>query len=207
MAQATPRDQPAVALRSHVNHLRALLAVATLAVVGLTAVVAILMTDDERDTSGRPENPLCALTPTERHRVQALSSLSPAQLAAALGRGIGPAPPPGTPYHGDPGIFGPPPNTPYDGDPGIFGPPPSTPYDGDPGIFGPPGTPHDGDWGCLPAPSQRAGFATETKDETRTSVAVTQSSGGTEFRSKASEYGTSAGQPAPGARPQSPVTL
>jgi hypothetical protein len=207
MAQATPREQPAVALRSHINHLRALLAVATLAVVGLIAAVVILMTDDELNTSGSPENPLCALTPTERHRVQALSSLSPAQVAAALGRSIGPAPPPGTPYDGDPGIFGPPPNTPYDGDPGILEPTPSTPYDGDPGIFGPPGTPHDGDWGCLPAPSQRAGFATEMKDEVRTSVAVAQSSGGTEFRGQASEDGTSAGQPAPGARPQSPVTL
>jgi hypothetical protein len=206
MAQATPREQPAVVLRSHFNHLRALLATATVALVALTAAVAIIATDDERDISGSSENPLCALTPKERHRVQALSSLSPAQ-PAAFGRGIVPAPPPGTPYDGDPGIFGRPPNTPYDGDPGIFGPPPSTPYDGDPGIFGPPGTPHDGDWGCLPAPSQRAGFATETKDETRTSVAVTQSSGGTEFRGKASEYGTSAGQPAPGARPQSPVTL
>jgi hypothetical protein len=195
MAKATPREQPAVVLRSHFNHLRALLATATVALVALTAAVAIIATDDERDISGSSENPLCALTPKERHRVQALSSLSPAQ-PAAFGRGIVPAPPPGTPYDGDPGIFGrppytpydgdpgifgrppytpydgdpgifgPPPYTPYDGDPGIFGPPPSTPYDGDPGIFGP-GTPHDGDWGCLPAPSQSAGFATEINDEAR----------------------------------------
>jgi hypothetical protein len=206
MAQATPREQPAVVLRSHFNHLRALLATATVALVALTAAVAIIATDDERDISGSSENPLCALTPKERHRVQALSSLPPAQ-PAAFGRGIVPAPPPGAPYDGDPGIFGRPPNTPYDGDPGIFGPPPSTPYDGDPGIFGP-GTPHDGDWGCLPAPSQSAGFATEINDEARTSAAVAQSSGGTEFRrSKASEDGNSTGQPAPGARPQSPVTL
>ena len=52
-----------------------------------------------------------------------------------------------------------------------------------------------------------AGFATETKDEARTSAVVAQSSGGTEFRGKASEDGTSAGQPAPSARQQSPVTL
>jgi hypothetical protein len=203
MAQATPREQPAVVLRSHFNHLRALLATAT---VALTAALAIIATDDERDISGPSEHPLCALTPKERHRVQALTSLSPAQ-PAAFGRGIVPAPPPGSPYDGDPGIFRPPPNTPYDGDPGIFGPPPSTPYDGDPGIFGP-GTPHDGDWGCWFAPSQRAGFATEIKDEAPTSAAVARSSGGTESRgSKASEDDTSAGQPAPGARPQSPVTL
>jgi hypothetical protein len=150
MAQATPREQPAVVLRSHFNHLRALLAAATIAVVALTAGLAILATDEERDISDGSENPLCALTPKERHRVQALSSRLPAHPAATFGRGIVPAPPPDTPYDGDPGIFGPPPNTPYDGDPGIFGPPPKTPYDGDPGIFGPPGTPHDGDWGCLP---------------------------------------------------------
>jgi hypothetical protein len=177
MAQATPREQPAVVLRSHFNHLRALLAAATVALVALTAALAILATDDERDISDSSENPLCALTPKERHRVHALNSRSPAYPAATFGRGILPAPPPGTPYDGDPGIFRPPPNTPYDGDPGIFGPPPKTPYDGDPGIFGPPGTPHDGDWGCLPAPSRRAGFATEIKDEGRTSAAVAQSSG------------------------------
>jgi hypothetical protein len=182
MAQATPREQPAVALRSHINHLRALLAAATLALVGLTAAVAILATDGERDISGSSENPLCALTPKERHRVQALRSLSPGQPTAAFGRRIVPTPPRGTPYDGDPGIFGPPPNTPYDGDPGIFGPPPNRPYDGDPGIFRPPpNRPHDGDWGCLPAAPQRAGFATEMKDEAGTSVALAQSSGGAEF--------------------------
>jgi hypothetical protein len=166
MAQATPREQPAVVLRSHFNHLRALLAAATIAVVALTAGLAILATDEERDISDGSENPLCALTPKERHRVQALSSRLPAHPAATFGRGIVPAPPPDTPYDGDPGIFGPPPNTPYDGDPGIFGPPPNTPYDGDPGIFGPPpNRPHDGDWGCLPAPPQRVSFATEMKDE------------------------------------------
>jgi hypothetical protein len=121
MAQATPREQPAVVLRSHFNHLRALLAAATVALVGLTGAVAILATNDERDISGSYENPLCALTPKERHRVQALSTLSPAYPAAAFGRGIVPAPAPDTPYDGDPGIFGPPPNTPYDGDPGISG--------------------------------------------------------------------------------------
>jgi hypothetical protein len=169
------------------KHLRALVAVATVVLVGLTAAVAILMTDDQRGTSGRSGNPLCALTPKERPRVEALSSLSPAQHAAAFGRGIIPAPPPGTPndgnrgifgpppsapYDGDPGIFGPPPSAPYDGDRGIFGPPPSAPYDGDQGIFGPrPNTRNDGDWRCLPTPPQRAGFATEMKDEAGSSAA------------------------------------
>jgi hypothetical protein len=174
MAQAIPRELPAVVLRSHFNRLRGLLAVATVALVGLTAAVAILATDVEVDTSGRsenPKNPLSALTPKESHRVEALSSLSWVELAAAFGRGIIPAPPPGTPYDGDPGIFGPLPRTPFDGDPGIFGSPPSTPFDGDPGIFGPrQNIPYDGDWGVVPAPSQRAGFPTEIKDEADTAA-------------------------------------
>jgi hypothetical protein len=168
MAQATPSEQPAVVLRSPFNHLRALVAVATVVLLGLTAAVAILMTDDEGDTSGSYENPLCAFTQKERPRVEALSSLSPAQVAAAIGRGIVPASPPGTPNHGDRGILGPP-RAPYDGDPGIFGPPASAPYDGDPGIFGPrPNTSSDGEWGCLPTPPQRAGFATQIKHEAGT---------------------------------------
>jgi hypothetical protein len=203
IAQAIPRQQPAVVLRSHLQHLRALLAVATVAIVGLTAAVAILVTEENVDSSGSSENPLSALTPKERHRVEALSSLSPVQLAAAFGRGIVPAPPPGTPYDGDPGIFGSPPGTPYDGDPGIFGPRPRQPYDGDPGIFGPrPSPPYDGDWGFLPAPPPRASFATEMKDEADLPAAITQSSGRTESRgSNASEAGTSAGQPTSSTRP------
>jgi hypothetical protein len=187
MAQAILRQQPAAVLRSHVNHLRAALAVATVALIGLTAAVAILATEDDVDTRGSSENPLTALTPKERHRVEALSSLSWGRLAAAFGRGAVSAPLPGTPYHGDPGILGPPPHTPYDGDPGILGPPPHTPFDGDPGILRPP---------------PGAGSAAEVKDEAGTAAAVGQSSGVTKFRgSKASEHGTSAGQPGPGARP------
>jgi hypothetical protein len=182
MAQATSTEQPAVVLRSRFNHPRALVAVATVVLVGLTGAVAILMTDHEVDTGGS-ENPLCALTSKERHRVEALSSRPPAQLASSFGRATVPAPPPDTPYHGDPGIFGPPPGTPYHGDPGIFGPPPSTPYHGDPGIFGPPpSTPYDGDWGCLPVPPPRARFAIEMQGEAGTSAAIAQSSGGTKFR-------------------------
>ena len=51
MGQAIPRQHPAVVLRSHFNLLRALLAVAMIAVVGLTAALVILATDDDRDTS------------------------------------------------------------------------------------------------------------------------------------------------------------
>jgi len=51
MAQAIPSQHPAVVLRSHYNHLRALLAIAMVAVVGLTATVVILSLD-ESDQSG-----------------------------------------------------------------------------------------------------------------------------------------------------------
>jgi hypothetical protein len=51
MGQAIPRQHPAVVLRSHYNHLRALLAIAMIAVVGLTAAVVILATADDRDTT------------------------------------------------------------------------------------------------------------------------------------------------------------
>jgi hypothetical protein len=186
MAQAIPRQQPAVVLRSHVNHLRAALAVATVALVGLTAAVAILATEDV-DTRGSSENPLTALAPKERHRVEALSSLSWGRLAAAFGRGAVSAPLPPTPFDGDPGIFGTPPRMPFDGDPGIFGRPPARQFHGDPGILRPPPDP---------------GFATETKVEAGTAGAIGQSSVVTKFRgSKASEDGTSAGQPLSAARP------
>jgi hypothetical protein len=50
MGEAIPRQHPAVVLRSHFNQLRALLAVALIAVAGLTVAVVILATDDEAGT-------------------------------------------------------------------------------------------------------------------------------------------------------------
>jgi hypothetical protein len=50
MGQAIPRQHPAVVLRSHFNQIRALLAVAMVAVVGLTIAVVILATDDDAVT-------------------------------------------------------------------------------------------------------------------------------------------------------------
>jgi hypothetical protein len=47
MGQAIPTGQSAVVLRSHFNHLRALLAVALIAVAGLTVAVVILATDSD----------------------------------------------------------------------------------------------------------------------------------------------------------------
>ena len=172
MGNAIPGQQPTVVLRSHFTRLRALLAVATVALVGLTAAVVILATEDEVATSTRYVNPLSALTPKERHRVEALSSLWSAQLGAPFGRGAVPAPPPGRPYGSDPGILGPSPSTRY-----------------------------DGDWRFSPAPP-RAASATEMKDEAVTATRIGEAGGGIEFRgSKASEHGTSTGQPMSGARP------
>jgi hypothetical protein len=48
MGQAIPNQHPSVVLRSHFNQLRALLAVALIAVTGLTVAVVILATDEEQ---------------------------------------------------------------------------------------------------------------------------------------------------------------
>ncbi len=61
MGHAIPSQHPAVVLRSHYNHLRALLAVAMIAIVGLTAAVVILATDGDQVSStstARPIEPL-----------------------------------------------------------------------------------------------------------------------------------------------------
>jgi hypothetical protein len=57
MGQAIPTRQSTVVLRSHFNHLRALLAVALIAVAGLTVAVVILATDSDEvggTSSARP---------------------------------------------------------------------------------------------------------------------------------------------------------
>ena len=53
MGQTVPSQDPAVVLRSHFDQLRALLAVALIAVIGLTVAVVILAGTDEQvsDTS------------------------------------------------------------------------------------------------------------------------------------------------------------
>ena len=51
MGQAIPTQHPAVVLRSHYTHLRTLLAIAMIAVIGLSVAVAILATDDGSGTS------------------------------------------------------------------------------------------------------------------------------------------------------------
>src|ERR671924_458503 len=51
MGEAIPRQHPAVVLRSHFNQLRALLAVALIAVAGLTVAVVILANDSDKVSS------------------------------------------------------------------------------------------------------------------------------------------------------------
>jgi hypothetical protein len=63
MGEAIPNQHPAVVLRSHFNHLRALLAVAMIAVVGLTAAVVILATDDNPGTSAGSATQVSAPSP------------------------------------------------------------------------------------------------------------------------------------------------
>jgi hypothetical protein len=58
MGQAITRQHPAVVLRSHFNRLRALLAVAMVAVVGLTAAVVILATDSDQVESTSAARPI-----------------------------------------------------------------------------------------------------------------------------------------------------
>jgi hypothetical protein len=50
MGRAVPQQHPAVVLRSHYQQLRALLAIAMVAVVGLSAAVIILAADDDAAT-------------------------------------------------------------------------------------------------------------------------------------------------------------
>jgi len=50
MSSTVPNQHPAVVLRSHYVHLRSLLAVAMIAVIGLTVAVVLLASGDERST-------------------------------------------------------------------------------------------------------------------------------------------------------------
>jgi hypothetical protein len=61
MGQAIPRQHPAVVLRSHYNHLRALLAVAMIAVVGLTVAVVILANDNDQVSGTSVTRPIESL--------------------------------------------------------------------------------------------------------------------------------------------------
>jgi hypothetical protein len=104
MGQTVPRQHPAVVLRSHFNQLRALLAVALIAVTGLTVAVVILASTDKQvsDTSsaapighlnygefnpatGRPQ---AAPLPRTRPDGGPEESVTGAAIGSASGRGV-----------------------------------------------------------------------------------------------------------------------
>jgi hypothetical protein len=66
MNQAISPQHPAVVLRSHYQHLRALLAVAMIAVVGLAVAVVILATNGGGSTRARVSSGSSAATSTWR---------------------------------------------------------------------------------------------------------------------------------------------
>ncbi|HWM08824.1 MAG TPA: hypothetical protein VNO82_05760 [Solirubrobacteraceae bacterium] len=120
MGKTIPAQHPAVVLRSHYRQLRALLATAMIAVVGLTAAVVILATNDDRDTSASSATQVSALGPTGSTRYDG----GPDEGS----RGVVPAQPPSSRYDGGPeeGSRGP---LPANASPNAV---PATRYDGGP---------------------------------------------------------------------------
>jgi hypothetical protein len=64
MGKAIPAQHPAVVLRSHYRLVRAMLAVAMIAVVGLAAAVVILASDDYSNIGADPATRVSAAGPT-----------------------------------------------------------------------------------------------------------------------------------------------
>ena len=94
MGKAIPTQHPAVVLRSHYMHLRALLAAAMIAVIGLTGAVVVLAIDDDRDTSTPTATHVTAPNPAGSTRYDS----GPEEGT----RGALPAPQPGVRYDGGP---------------------------------------------------------------------------------------------------------
>jgi hypothetical protein len=91
MGKAIPTQHPAVVLRSHYRQLRALLAIAMIAVVGLTTAVVILATDDDIDIGASSATQVSAPGPASSARYDggpeegtrgALSTEAPSSSAA-----------------------------------------------------------------------------------------------------------------------------
>ena len=109
MGQAIPTQHPAVVLRSHYTHLRTLLAIAVIAVIGLSVAVAILAADDGPGASATSA-PVTRSDPVGTVR----------EAAAADLRAV--PPPAGRRYDGGPeegtrGVVAQAPTTRYDGGP------------------------------------------------------------------------------------------
>jgi hypothetical protein len=116
MGKTLAAQHPAVVLRSHYKQLRALLAITMIAVVGLSAAVVILATNDDRDTSTGTATQGSAPGPIGDTRYDGGSEEG--------SRGVVPARQPGVRYDGGPeeGTRGPltapsSPGTRYDGGP------------------------------------------------------------------------------------------
>jgi hypothetical protein len=94
MGQALPTQHPAVVLRSHYEQLRALLAVAVIAVVSLTAAVVVLATHDDSGAGSGAATQVSTPAPTGSTRYDG----GPEEGS----RAIAPAPAPNTRYDGGP---------------------------------------------------------------------------------------------------------
>jgi hypothetical protein len=94
MGKAVPTQHPAVVLRSNYRQLRTLLVVAMIAVVGLSAAVVILASNDDRDTGAGVATQVSAPGPAGSTRYDG----GPEEGS----RGVVPAQPPGTRYDGGP---------------------------------------------------------------------------------------------------------
>jgi hypothetical protein len=79
MSQATPTQHDAVVLRSHYVHLRALLAVALVAMIGLTLAIVIVATNTGTNSS--------SASPASAARPATSTPYNPAQLDTANGKG------------------------------------------------------------------------------------------------------------------------
>jgi hypothetical protein len=91
MSHQVAPQHPAVVLRSHYRQLRALLAIAMVAVIGLTATVVILATDETDtsaiDTSASSARQASALSEQEkkwRAFTDAINSMTPTERARAF---------------------------------------------------------------------------------------------------------------------------
>jgi hypothetical protein len=165
MGQAIPRQHPAVVLRSHFNQLRALLAVAMVAVVGLTAAVVILAANDESVEGPGSSAVVSAPAPTGSIRYDG----GPEEGSA----GVSTSQPRPTQDQAFPGLAR----------DATAAPDKGLRYDGGP---------EEGTSGVVPSRQPNVSPETEIKDEAGIAAAVGQSSGRTDSRgSKASDFGTS----------------
>ena len=135
MSQAISRQHPAVVLRSHYAQLRNLLAVAMIAIVGLSGAVVILANeqDDVSSTTSAQATESANPVGSPRHFKGVAQSTASPQTAQAPGTRFD-----GGPDEGTRGIAAPTPGTRFDGGPDegtrdiVSGPAPGTRFDGGP---------------------------------------------------------------------------